>query len=129
MPENGRSYLRPGAVERLFGRFLVFLIRIGVVRGHFYVLEVSDTGDVGMWRREADTWVELVPWTRSAAVRSAADGNLIEARASGSRLTLLVNGAEAAGATDSALGPGGIGVFLGGDDNEAILEHLAIQIP
>ena len=40
MPENGRSYLRPGAVERLFGRFLVFLIRIGVVRGHFYVLEV-----------------------------------------------------------------------------------------
>ena len=40
MPENGRSYLRPGAVERLFGRILVFLIRIGVVRGHFYVLEV-----------------------------------------------------------------------------------------
>jgi len=40
MPENGPSYLRPGAVERLFGRILVFLIRIGVVRGHFYVLEV-----------------------------------------------------------------------------------------
>jgi len=40
MPENARSYLRPGAVERLFGRILVFLIRIGVVRGHFYVLEV-----------------------------------------------------------------------------------------
>jgi hypothetical protein len=97
--------------------------------GHFYVLEVSDRGDVGMWRRDADAWVDLVPWTRSAAVRSAADGNLIEARASGSRLALLVNGAEAASATDSALGPGGIGVFLGGDDNEAILEHLAIQIP
>lgn len=40
MPENARSYLRPGAVERLFGRILVLLIRIGVVRGHFYVLEV-----------------------------------------------------------------------------------------
>jgi hypothetical protein len=40
MPENARSYLRPGAVERLFGRILVFLIRIGLVRGHFYVLEV-----------------------------------------------------------------------------------------
>jgi hypothetical protein len=40
MPENARSYFRPGAVERLFGRILVFLIRIGVVRGHFYVLEV-----------------------------------------------------------------------------------------
>jgi hypothetical protein len=97
--------------------------------GNFYVLEVSDMGDVGIWRRKADEWLDLVPWTRSAAVRSAADGNLIEARATGSRLTLLVNGAEAAAATDSALGPGGIGVFLGGDANEAILERLAVQIP
>jgi deazaflavin-dependent oxidoreductase (nitroreductase family) len=41
MPENARTYLRPGAVERIFGRILVFLIRIGLVRGHFYVLEVQ----------------------------------------------------------------------------------------
>ena len=40
MAENARSYLRPGAVERIFGRILVVLIRIGLVRGHFYVLEV-----------------------------------------------------------------------------------------
>lgn len=40
MPGNARLYLRPGAVERIFGRILVFLIRIGLVRGHFYVLEV-----------------------------------------------------------------------------------------
>ena len=40
MPENARSYLRPGAVERIFGRILVLLVRIGLVRGHFYVLEV-----------------------------------------------------------------------------------------
>src|SRR6266436_9435595 len=40
MPESARSYLRPRRVERIFGRILVFLIRIGLVRGHFYVLEV-----------------------------------------------------------------------------------------
>jgi len=40
MPENAPGYLRPGALERIFGRALVFLIRIGLVRGHFYVLEV-----------------------------------------------------------------------------------------
>ena len=40
MPENARNYLRPGAVERIFGRILGFLVRIGLVRGHFYVLEV-----------------------------------------------------------------------------------------
>jgi hypothetical protein len=34
------SYLKPGALDRIFGRALVLLIRIGVVRGHFYVLEV-----------------------------------------------------------------------------------------
>ena len=40
MSENTTSYLRPGARDRLFGRALVILIRIGLVRGHFYVLEV-----------------------------------------------------------------------------------------
>jgi hypothetical protein len=40
MQENERSYLRPGAVERLFGRILKSLVLIGFVRGHFYVLEV-----------------------------------------------------------------------------------------
>ena len=40
MPGNARLYLRPGAGERIFGRLLVFLIRIGLVRGHFFVLEV-----------------------------------------------------------------------------------------
>ncbi|SRR6266436_3603724 len=40
MPESARSYLRPGAIERIFGRILVSFVRIGLVRGHFYVLEV-----------------------------------------------------------------------------------------
>lgn len=37
---GAQSYLRPGAVERIFGRLLTFFVRIGLVRGHFYVLEV-----------------------------------------------------------------------------------------
>src|SRR6266446_776830 len=40
MPGNAQNYLRPGAIERIFGRILVSLVRIGLVRGHFYVLEV-----------------------------------------------------------------------------------------
>jgi hypothetical protein len=39
-PANPPSYLRPGLIEHSFGRILVTLIRIGLVRGHFYVLEV-----------------------------------------------------------------------------------------
>ena len=38
MPSN-TNHLKPGAFERGFGRCLVWLIRIGLVRGHFYVLE------------------------------------------------------------------------------------------
>jgi hypothetical protein len=40
MRGNDRSYLRPGAADRIFSRVLGALVRIGVVRGHFYVLEV-----------------------------------------------------------------------------------------
>jgi deazaflavin-dependent oxidoreductase (nitroreductase family) len=40
MPEKARHYLRPGAVERVFGRILTALVRIGLVRSHFYILEV-----------------------------------------------------------------------------------------
>jgi deazaflavin-dependent oxidoreductase (nitroreductase family) len=39
-PGSAPSYLRPGAFERIFGRALVLLVWIGLVRGHFYVLEV-----------------------------------------------------------------------------------------
>ncbi|HEY2619145.1 MAG TPA: hypothetical protein VGI78_17525 [Acetobacteraceae bacterium] len=38
---SAESYLRPGGVERMFGRMLRHLVWIGLVRGHFYVLEVS----------------------------------------------------------------------------------------
>jgi hypothetical protein len=40
MSGNAPSYLRPRAVERIFGSTLAFLVRLGLIRGHFYVLEV-----------------------------------------------------------------------------------------
>lgn len=40
MSTDTASYVSPGAVDRIFGRTLAFLVRIGVIRGHFYVLEV-----------------------------------------------------------------------------------------
>src|SRR6516225_11241503 len=40
MAANPQSYMRPGVVERSFGRMLRYLVWIGLVRGHFYVLEV-----------------------------------------------------------------------------------------
>src|SRR5215470_18003236 len=40
MPGNAPSYLRPAPLDRMFGNTLAFLVRIGLIRDHFYVLEV-----------------------------------------------------------------------------------------
>jgi hypothetical protein len=40
MAAEAPRFAKPGAVDRIFGRTLAFLVRIGLVRGHFYVLEV-----------------------------------------------------------------------------------------
>ena len=36
--------------------------------GRYYVLEVGDKGEVGIWRREGDHWVDLLPWQHADAV-------------------------------------------------------------
>ena len=40
MSVDAARYVKPGAVDRIFGRTLALLVRIGLVRGHCYVLEV-----------------------------------------------------------------------------------------
>ena len=40
MASNAIDYKKPSGVERVFGRVLVALLRVGLVRGHFHVLEV-----------------------------------------------------------------------------------------
>jgi hypothetical protein len=97
--------------------------------GRYYVLEVGDRGELGIWRREAEHWVELIPWTPSDAVRPGDAANELTVRAVGQRLTFLVNGTAVASQADPVLPEGGVGIFVGGDFNEAVLEHLLIQTP
>jgi hypothetical protein len=40
MPGHAPRFLKPGVIERIFGHTLAFLVWIGLIRGHFYVLEV-----------------------------------------------------------------------------------------
>jgi F420H(2)-dependent quinone reductase len=40
MAENAPGFLTPNRFELAFGHGLAWLVRVGVVRGHFYVLEV-----------------------------------------------------------------------------------------
>jgi hypothetical protein len=97
--------------------------------GRFYVAEVGDRGQVGIWRRDDDHWTDLVPWTDSATVRTARATNELEVRAIGAHLTLVVNGIRAASADDVELGSGAVGIFVGGDLNEVVLDRFVVELP
>ena len=94
--------------------------------GRYYVLEVGDRQEVGIWRRETDHWVDLVPWQHADMVRPGKATNTISVRAFGEQLSLVVNGAEAARASDSALDAGRVGIFVGGDQNQVLLESYSV---
>jgi hypothetical protein len=94
-----------------------------------YVLETGDLGEFGIWRRDGDHWVDLVPWTRSSAVRPGGSPHDLMVRASGDRFTFSVNGVEVATVQDKTLDAGTVGVFVGGDFNEVALDRFVVQVP
>ncbi|HET6315286.1 MAG TPA: DUF4388 domain-containing protein [Chloroflexota bacterium] len=94
-----------------------------------YVFEAGDLGEFGVWRREGDRWVDLVPWTRSQAVRQGGSPNELSVRVAAGQLLLTINGIEVARVDDDVLAHGGVGVFAGGDNNEVALDRFTVQVP
>jgi hypothetical protein len=94
-----------------------------------YVLETGDLGEFGVWRRNADHWVDLVPWTRSSAVRPGGSPNDLTVRAISDRLVFSVNGVEVTTIQDKTLDAGIVGIFVGGDYNEVALDRFSVQVP
>jgi hypothetical protein len=95
--------------------------------GRFYVFAVGDRGEYGIWRREKDRWIDLVPWSPTSAVRPGAQSNELNVFAVGERLRFLINGTEVANLVDPALIQGSVGLFAGGDGNEVVVERFAVQ--
>jgi hypothetical protein len=94
-----------------------------------YVAEAGDLGEFGVWRREGDRWVDLVPWTSSQAVRQGGSPNELIVRLAGGQILLTINGIEVARVDDNVLAHGGVGVFAGGDNNEVALDRFTVQVP
>lgn len=97
--------------------------------GHYYVLEVGDRGEVGIWRREDERWIDLVPWQPASAVNTGTGVNEIIARAAGAHLTLSVNGVQVATRDDPTYRAGTVGLFVGGDGNVVSIDRFTIQQP
>jgi hypothetical protein len=94
--------------------------------GRFVALEAGDQGLIGAWQREEDRWIDLQPWTSSAAVHEGTAVNELTVRAQGQQLTFLVNGTQVAQVT-TKLAAGRVGVFVGGDGNQVALERFTVQ--
>jgi hypothetical protein len=97
--------------------------------GHYYVLEAGDKGEIGIWRRDSDHWVDLLPWQHSDAVKPGTATNELSVRAVGDTLSLVVNGTTVATRSDSTLVGGRAGVFVGGDGNQVAVSRFTIQAP
>jgi hypothetical protein len=97
--------------------------------GQYYVFEVSDRGEVGIWRRNQDRWVAILQWQHSDAVHAGVASNDLSVRAIGSQLTFTVNGSVAASMSDATLPSGGVGLFLGGDGNQVAVDRFVVQKP
>jgi hypothetical protein len=95
--------------------------------GRYYVLEIGDRGEVGIFRRDVDHWTDLVPFTPSPAVKPGGESNSLTARAIGSRLSLLVNGAPVADFVDTTLTEGSLGIYVAGDGNDVVLEQVRFE--
>src|SRR5205823_5532790 len=92
--------------------------------GQFYVLEASDRGEIGIWRRDGDQWLDLLPWSKARAVRAGLEPNELTVQAVGSELAFSINGTQLVRVNDAALDSGGVGIFVGGDGNRVLLERL-----
>jgi hypothetical protein len=95
--------------------------------GRYYVAQVDDRGLVSIWRRDQDTWFELVAWAPSTAVRPGEGSNDLSFEIVGGRLTFIINGQPAASANDAVLDHGGVGLFVGGRGNGVLVQRFVVH--
>jgi hypothetical protein len=94
--------------------------------GQFIVAAVGDRGDLGIWQRDGERWIDLVPWTASPSVRSGGSPNELRVEVMSNGLHFDVNGTRVADVR-VPLETGRVGIFVGGDQNEVVADRLIVQ--
>lgn len=90
---------------------------------HFYAVLVDPRkGQFAARRLDGGTWVDLIPWTPGAMIRSKAEHNVLRIDADGSTFTIYVNEQKAGTFSDTTYAKGGIGVIAGTAD--AVQPHM-----
>ena len=94
--------------------------------GEFLVAAVGDRGDFGVWRRDGQQWIDLVPRTMSTSVRQGGSPNELTVQVLAERLRFDVNGTRVADLAVRLQG-GRVGIFVGGDENQVLIDRLTVQ--
>jgi hypothetical protein len=97
--------------------------------GPYYVLGAGDRGEYGIWRREGSRWIDLIPWTPSPTVLPGGASNELTVVAARERLRFAINGTTVADVLDATLIEGSVGIYVGGDLNEVVVERFALDAP
>ena len=97
--------------------------------GSYYVFAAGDRGEFGVWQRDGEQWVEVMPWTASSAVKTGASDNELAVAAVGDSMTFLINGTPVTTQTDTKLKHGGVGIFVGGDGDQFQVNDLVVRAP
>lgn len=102
--------------------------RDGVTQdGRFYVFEVGDKGEYGIWLRDGTKWIDIVPWMASNAVQPGMASNDLSVTVAGDDMTFSINGKPVAKQVDTQLHHGAMGVFVGGDGNQVAVSHVTVR--
>jgi hypothetical protein len=95
--------------------------------GQYYVFEVGDLGEFGVWQRWDDHWVDLQPWTMSSSVHLDEATNHLEVEAKADDFTFRVNSVLIADLHVANRATGRVGVFLGGDLNQGLVTRFTVS--
>jgi hypothetical protein len=94
--------------------------------GQFLVAAIGDRGDFGVWRRDGRQWIDLVPRTMSTSVREGGSPNELTVQVLAEQLRFDVNGTRVADVAVRLQG-GRVGIFVGGDENQVLIDRLTVQ--
>jgi hypothetical protein len=82
--------------------------------GNGVIFAVSGEGDYRLLSKVGGTAIELVPWTRSAAIRTGTgETNTLKLDCNGPQISAAINGVAVQGATDPGPSSGQVGVMAG----------------
>jgi hypothetical protein len=81
--------------------------------GDYYAFLISSDGYYDMEEHNDDTWVTSENWTKSEAIKTGSQTNLIRVVAQGDKFSFYANGEKLGDFVDDTLSSGSIGLFAG----------------